>query len=211
MALVFVAAAVGSRGPILSLLLALLVTAVVWSLRVPRKVVPILLVVAAGVAIVSSVPLPETASERLGSAVSDPLTSLERNGRWALYQQAVDIVEQHPLRGIGAGGFQSVGVLAGQDYPHNLFLELFAELGVGVLLVVVTSMVALLVRLLRRAWRHPEAHARDLAYVVLGMLLLNLFSAQLSGGINENRACRSIFGLAWMLVHNPGALSPHRR
>ena len=96
----------------MSLTLALLVTAAAWSLRAPRKVVPILLVVAAGLVIVTSVPLPETSSERLSRAVSDPVATLEYNGRWALYQQAVDIVEQHPVRGIGAGGFQSVGVLA---------------------------------------------------------------------------------------------------
>lgn len=208
-ALVAVAAAVGSRGPVVSLILALLVTAAAWSLRVPRKVVPILLVVAAGLVIVTSVPLPETSSDRLSRAVSDPVATLEYNGRWALYQQAVDIVEQHPLRGIGAGGFQSVGVLGRvpENYPHNLFLELWAELGLAVLIVVVMSIAAVLVGLLRRAWRQPEARAQGLLYLVLGVLLLNLFSVQVSGDINENRAFWSIFGLAWLVVLNPGLVT----
>ena len=82
--LIAVAAAVGSRGSLLSLALALGVTAAAWLLRVPRKVVPVLLVVAAGLAIVPSVPLPETASERLGVAARDPVSALENDGRWVL-------------------------------------------------------------------------------------------------------------------------------
>jgi O-antigen ligase len=208
-ALIAVAAAVGSRGPLLSLVLALLVTAAVWSLRVPRKVVPILLVVAAGLVIVTSVPLPEGSSERLSSAVRDPVSSLERNGRWALYQQAADIVGQHPLRGIGAGGFQSVGVLGRvpENYPHNLFLEVYSELGLAAVIVVLMSIVAALVGLLRQAWRQSEARAQGLLYMVLGVFLLNLFAAQVSGDINENRAFWCIFGLVWMVVQNPSAVT----
>jgi len=90
-------------------------------------------------------------------------------------------------------------------------------------IVVVTSTVAVLVGLLRRAWRHPEARARQLLYVVAGVLLLNLYSAQLSGDINENRAFWTALGLAWMVVRNPRLLAgagepgpqadvkPHRR
>jgi hypothetical protein len=73
--------------------------------------------------------------------------------------------------------------------------------------VVVASMVAVLVRLLGGAWRHPEAHARHLLYVVLGVFLFNLFAAQVSGDINENRAFWAALGLAWMVAHNPSVLA----
>jgi hypothetical protein len=55
------------------------------------------------------------------------------------------------------------------------------------------------------------------------VLLLNLFSVQVSGDINENRAFWSIFGFAWMVVMNPSLVTgadetgpragvgPHRR
>jgi O-antigen ligase len=206
-ALIAIAAAVGSRGPILSLLVALVVTGTAWALRVPRKVVPILAVVALGLAIVPSIPLPEAASQRLGRAVRDPLASLENDGRWALYHQAIELIEQHPLRGAGAGGFESVGrARVPEKYPHNMFLELYAELGLVAAIVMLASTVALLVGLLRRAWRHPEARGRELVYMVLGVLLLNLFCAQLSGDINENRAFWWVFGLAWLVVANPGSL-----
>ena len=121
--------------------------AAAWSLRVPRKVVPILLIVAAGLVIVPSVPLPEVASQRLGRAISAPVTTLENNGRWALYRQAANLAEKQPLRGAGAGAFKSVAAPERQSYPHNMFLELFAELGIGVVLVVLAGIVALLVRL----------------------------------------------------------------
>ena len=59
--------------------------------------------------------------------------------------------------------------------------------------------------------------------MVAGVLLLNLYSAQLSGDINENRAFWTALGLAWMVVRNPRLLAgagepgpqadvkPHRR
>jgi O-antigen ligase len=166
-------------------------------------------VIAAGLVIVPSVSLPATASERIAEAVRDPVFALQDNGRWALYEEAAELVREQPLRGVGAGGFQSVGELAlvPENYPHNLFLELYAELGLLAALAVVASTIAVLLGLLRAAWRHPEAGPPQLVYVVIGVLLLNLFSAQLSGDINENRAFWAALGLAWLVAHNPSVLA----
>ena len=195
--LIAVAAAVGSRGPLLSLALALAVTAGVWVIRVPRKVVPLLLVVVAGVAVFPFVSLPETSGDRLAAATSDPVAAFRGDDRSFLYDQAVELIEEHPLRGAGAGGFNSVSVL---KWPHNLFLELWSELGLVTTAVVAASIIAVLVGLFRAAWRLPEGPSRQLVYVLTGVFLLYFFAVQVSGDINENREFWAVFGVAWLVV-----------
>jgi hypothetical protein len=195
--LIAVAAAVGSRGPLLSLALALAVTAAVWALRVPRRLVPLLLIVVAGVAVFPFVSLPETSGQRLAAAASDPLAAFRADDRSFLYEQAVELIDEHPLRGVGAGGFNSVNVA---KWPHNLFLELWSELGFVPTAVVVASIIAVLVGLFRAAWRLPEGPTRQLVYVVTGVFLFFFFAVQVSGDINENRAFWTVFGVAWLVV-----------
>lgn len=201
-AMIGVAAAIGSRGPLLCLVFALAATGVVFLARVPRKVAPVLLVVVAGVAVLPFISLPESSAERLGQAARNPVATLEGDARYTAFGQAVGLIEQQPLTGIGAGGFQSVGTLARppEDYPHNMFLEVWSELGLLAVVVLAASIVAVLVALWRGAWRLPHGAALQLLYVVIAVLLFNLFAAQVSGDLNENRAYWGAFGLAWLIV-----------
>jgi hypothetical protein len=78
-----IAAAVGSRGPILSLAVALVVTVTTWLLRAPRKAAPVLAVAVVGLAIVPFVSLPAatttaTAWPRRPSSSSTPTRSAAR-------------------------------------------------------------------------------------------------------------------------------------
>jgi O-antigen ligase len=208
-ALIGVAAAIGSRGPLLSLAFALVATGVVWLVRVPRKVAPVLLVVAAGAALLPFLSLPADSSQRLSRAVTDPVGSLRTDPRYPIFGDAVKLIEHHPLVGVGTGGFQSVGRLAAppEDYPHNMLLEVWAELGLVPLVVLVASIVAVLVGLWRGAWRNAHAASGRLMYVLVGFLLFNLFETLLTGDLNENRAFWGVFGLAWLIVQY-GAPAP---
>jgi O-antigen ligase len=201
-ALIGVAAAIGSRGPLLSLALALAATGLVFLARVPRKVVPVLAVVVAGAAVLPFVSLPQSSAERLGQAARDPVTALERDPRYTTFGQAVGLIEQQPLLGAGAGAFQSVGTLTRppEDYPHNMFLEVWSELGLAAVVVLAASIGAVLAGLWRGAWRLPPGPAFQLLFVVIGVFLFNLFEAQLTGDLNGNRTYWGIFGLAWLIV-----------
>jgi O-antigen ligase len=201
--LIGVAAGVGSRGPLLSFVFALAATGVVWLARVPRKVLPVLLVVLAGATLVPFLSLPESSGERLGAAVANPVGALEADPRYTSFGQAVQIIEQHPLFGIGSGGFQSVGMLESppEDYPHNMVLEVWAELGLLVLAVVLASIVVLLSGLWTAAWRlPPSSTACRLLYLLIGVFLFNLIEAMLTGDLNENRTFWGVFGVAWLVV-----------
>jgi O-antigen ligase len=201
-ALIGVAAAIGSRGPLLCLGLALVVTGVVFLARVPHRTAPVMLVVVAGVALLPFVSLPEGSAERLSRAARHPVTALQDDPRYTSFGQAVDLIEAHPLRGVGAGGFQSVGRLADppEDYPHNMFLEVWSELGLVAFLVLAASVMAVLARLWRAVWRLPPGGTFQLLYVLNAIFLFNLFTAQLSGDLIQNRTYWGAFGLAWLFV-----------
>jgi O-antigen ligase len=211
LALIGVAAGVGSRGPLLSLTLALSATAAVWVLRVPRKVVPVLLAVAIGIAVAPFVSLPESSSQRLAAAASDPAVAFGRDQRSLLYEQAVALIHQQPLRGVGAGGFSSINAAA--KWPHNIFLELWSELGIVPMAVVAASIIAVLVGLFRASWRISDDRARLLLNLILGLFLFYLSAVQVSGDLNENRAFWVMLGLGWLVVRHgvPPPRSPAER
>jgi O-antigen ligase len=211
--LIGIAGAVGSRGPLLSLAVALAATGAVWLARVPRKVLPVLVVVGLGVALLPMVSLPQSSSQRLEEAVRDPVASLRSDARYTTYGQALELIEQNPLVGIGAGGFQSVGTLADppEDYPHNLLLEVWAELGLAAAVVLLASIVTVLIGMWQGAWRLPPGASSQLLYVVIGVFVFNLLAAQVTGDLNENRTFWGSFGLAWLIVqHGVPAPRPGR-
>lgn len=195
--LIVLAAAVGSRGPILSLALALGATAAVWLLRVPRKVWPVLLVSIAGLAVTPFVSLPEGSSQRLSAVTNDPVAAFERDARSTIYRQAFELVDQHPLRGAGAGAFSNISPA---DYPHNLFLELWSELGFTAMAAVAIAILTVLAGLYQAAWRLPEGPTRRLVYILTGVFLFSLFAVQVSGDINDNREFWVALGVAWVVV-----------
>jgi O-antigen ligase len=194
-AFVAIAAAVGSRGPILSFALALAVTLAAWLLRYPRKVAPVLAIAAVSVAVVPFVSLPATSSERLAQAARDPIAAFRENDRHFLAEQAIDLIQHAPLRGAGVGAFSTVNPTA--QWPHNLFLELWAELGLAAVLAVAAAVAAALAGLFRTAWRLPaRVPEHELAYVLLAVFVFNLLAVQVSGNINDNRQFWGMLALA---------------
>jgi O-antigen ligase len=193
------AAAVGSRGPILSFALALAVTLAAWLLRTPRKVAPVLLAAAIGIAVVPFVSLPASSSERLSTTARDPVGTFRQNPRYYLAEDAIRLIDHDPIRGGGVGAFSTVNPTV--KWPHNLFLELWSELGLAAVLVVTAAIVSALVGLFRTAWRMP-AHrgGQELAYILLAVFVFNLLAVQVSGNINDNRDFWGMLALASLVV-----------
>jgi O-antigen ligase len=196
---VAIAAAVGSRGPIVSLALALAVTLAAWLLRAPRNIAPVLAIAAVSVAVVPFVSLPASSSERLSEAARDPVATFRQNDRYVLAQQAFQLIDRDPIRGGGAGAFSTSNPSA--KWPHNLFLELWAELGLATILVVVAAVVAALAGLFRLAWRLPaQGSEQELVYILLAVFVFNLLAVQVSGNINDNRDFWGLLAIASLVV-----------
>jgi O-antigen ligase len=198
---VAIAAAVGSRGPVLSFALALAVTLTAWLLRTPRKVAPVLAVAALGVAVVPFVSLPATSSQRISEAARDPLAAFRQDDRSVIIPEALKLIDSHPVRGAGVGAFSTVDPVV--KWPHNIFIELWSELGLAATLAVAVASGAALVGLLRLAWLAAAAEQprrTHVVYILLAVFLFNLMAVQVSGNINDNRDFWGMLALASLVV-----------
>jgi hypothetical protein len=198
-----VAAGVGSRGPIVALALALACVLAASAVKSPRQMISVLVIVAVGIAIFPLIDLPETSKQRLEQTVNDPVQTLQEDGRSRLYDKAIDLTVEHPVFGFGSGGFFLFSyVLLDQEekYPHNIFLELASELGVGPPIALAVAVLFVLLALGQRAWTAESDVDRRLVFVVGGLFLNNLFAVQFSGDINDNRVFWAMFGVAWVVA-----------
>jgi len=198
-----VALLVGSRGPIISLVFALVITAAALGLRRPRTLAPIAALLVVGIMIFPFVSLPETSKQRITGAASNPVGTFQSDGRDVIYKQAVLIIQDHPVRGIGIGGFflfSPILVNKEERYPHNIFLELASELGIGAALIMVAFALATLVGIYRRAWQEDDDPERGLIYIAGALFVFNLLAVQFSGDINDNRTFWAATGVAWLLI-----------
>jgi O-antigen ligase len=204
-ALLAVAASIGSRGPLVSLVLALAITVAVVVVRNPRALVPLLAMVMVGVAVLPFIYLPETSAARLRGITEDPVGTLQGDGRSRLYRQAIEIARAHPVAGLGSGGFKLYSaVLIRKEliYPHNIFLEVAAEIGIAAALALAACIIAVLVGLFRLAWAIEDPRGRTQVNVVTALLLLALFAAQFSGDINDNRVFWTTLALGWLVARH---------
>jgi O-antigen ligase len=161
-----------------------------------------MLLVAGGIALFPFLTLPETSSERLTGLVDDPTKAFDEDLRSRLYEKGIDLARENPVRGIGAGGFFIYSyVLTNREerYPHNVFIETAAELGVVPMLLLAASIVALLIMLYRRAWG-SGGDDRNAIYLLTGVFLLNLFATQFSGDFNDNKTFWGMLGVGWLVA-----------
>ncbi|MDQ0726305.1 O-antigen ligase [Microbacterium sp. W4I20] len=116
--------ATGSRGPILAVGIGAIALVVFTRRHRIRRIVGI--VVGAGAAYWAVTVLPFFASSRIVTLIEDGDNDASRSLFWSL---TTEIIRQYP-EGVGIGNW---ALFAGAPrqfvYPHNMFLEVFAELG----------------------------------------------------------------------------------
>jgi O-antigen ligase len=200
----FVALGFGARGPIVAFVAALAGVVLLSGLRAPRQLVLVLLAVTAAGMVLPFVSLPGQSASRLAEVASDPTGVLRGDTRSALYDEALRLTREHPLTGIGTGGFSIYTSVVTPpkfklNYPHNIFLELSTEVGVVPAVVLVLPIVAGMGLLLRRVRVTTDRSERHIAILVLGLFLLNFFATQFSGDINDNRTLWLFLALAWLI------------
>ena len=109
------------------------------------------------------------------------LVSGSGNGRWQLWQSAVDQFEEHPLVGDGAGSYEAWWTQHGtvavfvRD-AHSLYLETLGELGVIGFAILVAALLAALVTGVLRT-RKSEGDGRAATAALTAALTAYLFEA----------------------------------
>lgn len=161
--------------------------------------------------------LPETLTYRLGLLLPDAWQSgvvVQENaetGRPERWQAAWEAFSTHPIRGLGSGGFapwfwrEDV-----RDYPHNIFFEAAAELGVPGLFVVFALFWLPTSTLLRTAHGGEALELRLLRVTALGLMLFGWIEAQFSGDFNDNRFVWLISGMLAALSQWQAGVRPDR-
>ena len=171
----------GSKGPLLSALLALVVGLLIVGR--PQAFLRLGLlggIVGLGLVFAWSL-IPSESLGRMTTFFSGQFGDSETT-RWLALKKALPLIATHPL-GIGWGGF--AGQLFewaqdGRQYVHNLVVELFLEggwvTGTGFILLAVRSWISM-----------RERARRDERILWAGLMLYTLFNALVSGDVNDNR------------------------
>lgn len=185
----------GSRGGMVALAVAMLASSG-WLLRtLNRRLGVALLVFAASGA--AALVFFRTQVEAMFAQRIVKLTLEERysSGRGSLIPSAIEMFRSEPLFGWGIEGWKgTVGRSYSLDYPHNLPVQLAAELGLVGLLFLALA-IALYVReyvRMREAWR-------DVAFFSMSGFVLVLTASQVSGDYYDAR-------MMWIYMAVPGAV-----
>jgi len=117
--------------------------------------------------------------DRLVTRFADLLASdnITANDRLALWQESTRLIVAYPLFGCGFGGYQSAFLkykvsapMLTDDYAHNDYLQLVAELGVIGFLLASAPLAAIWQRAFRTATHRLEPGRRDLAVACTGAI-----------------------------------------
>ena len=194
----FVLLILGGRGPFLAALLGASVPLLVGirvsiSGKVFLRRYTILLIALGIVLVITAISMLERG---MATVTLRRLLESSREGstavRLRLFAEAIDLWSEASLFGHGIGAFP---ILAGfgdiRSYPHNLILEILAELGLGGLFLFSAIVIYAL-----RALGPLSIIRRDPLRILLLMLFANVFfNAMVSGDIPDNRIVFAVLGL----------------
>lgn len=185
-ALAVAVVASGSRGPVVGLAFGVLVLlGLTATNRRARRQLLVVAGAALGAVIAVGQTVPTSTLSRSLEVIVSSGTDLSSNGRAQLWSAAWEGFVEHPLLGLGTGGFAN---LRGDElYPHNLLLEAAVELGVLGALAVGGLIVWTLVRI-GRAWRLSWDENRLLAAVVAALFSMAVVNGLFSASLPNNKA-----------------------
>ncbi len=124
------------------------------------------------------------------------------NVRLTLINGAVDIIESEPFTGVGLAAYSKVALKEDSlKYPHNLFLEVWAESGI-IALVLIVALIALVFYAVT-VLRFEPALVLLISYCVLNSLKSQSYS--------DNRVMFFWFGLAIALSAYSKVTKSHRQ
>ncbi len=143
--------------------------------------------------------LMDTFLYRMSVLLNEPGGGESASGRVERYIVAWNMIQEHFFFGGGIGSFTIA--FAHEDvsnYPHNVFLEIWSELG----LVGITLFLCLLIGPLRACWQLVMGRMDNRLMLAVVCSFIYLFlNANISGDLNENRMFFTFIGLCWLLPY----------
>jgi len=204
----------GGKGPLISLVVAMLVVLVLHMSQrgAKRYIVVVLLLSLTTVALMLALPgYFDTIKYRLSTI--NPFSGADiressASERLDLFDAAVNAMADYPVQGTGLGGFSDYSGYRAQYserayYPHNIFLEIGSELGIPGLLTFVFLIGFCMSRLIRVSRLRSEVY--HLVWAISALLLYMLLNACVSGDLNDNRMFFMWMGMVFAIekMHSP--------
>ena len=121
--------------------------------------------------------------------------ALQLFARTTIWQAGWQSFQAHPLLGLGAGGYLLPMARFTVRYPHNLFLEAGAELGIVGLLLVLPLILLPLIRWRQCSKLQLHGRSRLLFDAVLAVSMFFFVGVLKSGDFNSNRTFWMSLGL----------------
>lgn len=105
---------------------------------------------------------------------SDEITA---DGRLSLWSESLNLIRDYPLVGCGLGGYRAAFLkykesapMKSDDYAHNDYIQLMAELGLIGFLLAAILVLSLFARAIRISRRHPRSDFRFLGLACAGSM-----------------------------------------
>jgi O-antigen ligase len=132
--------------------------------------------------------IPDASFEYLGTLANSRSVDNLLNFRAELLGCGWQLVQQHPLIGVGIQGFRYHSLNAGlYNWPHNIFLEIGCELGIPALLIVCV-LFGSAIREAFRQMRDISSPYLTFSYVTAALLLVGIVNSLNTGDINSDRS-----------------------
>lgn len=158
-----------SRGGYIALLATLFLSlAIRFSDLIRKHTLPLLL---SGAVFVLALIIPTPLSERLVSSLD--LSDHSTSGRLAIWNEAIHIIKQHPLTGVGLGNYSNTVLPSAQyrepRYAHNIFLDIAAETGVATAFIFFLAISLVLIQSLLQHRNRPFIFAGGCSILIFSV------------------------------------------
>jgi O-antigen ligase len=154
---------------------------------------------ALGCAIIPFANIPQASFEYLGTLVNCQSVNALLFFRAELLRYGWQLLQQHPLIGVGIQGFRYYSPNAGlYNWPHNIFLEVCCELGIpaGIIVVVLFGSA------IRESWRQLQDRLSPLltlSQIAAALLAVGIVNATNTGDINSDRSTWLFLSLVFVV------------
>ena len=109
------------------------------------------------------------------------------------------LVQQHPLTGVGIQGFRYLSPnVALYNWPHNIFLEVACEMGIPACLILLTLFGSAIRESLRQLGDSHSA-AFHLSQITAALLLVGIVNATNTGDTNSDRSTWLFMSLVFVV------------
>jgi O-antigen ligase len=132
--------------------------------------------------------IPEASFEYLGTLTNSRSVDSLLSFRAELLGYGWQLLQQHPLLGVGIQGFRYHSLNAGlYNWPHNIFLEIACELGIPAM-IIVCVIFGSAVRESFRQMQDRLSPYLTFSYVTAALLFVGIVNSLNTGDINSDRS-----------------------